>query len=400
MDKLEIHTLGEFYITYGDAVLNEHSKRSKKMWMLLQYLIAFHDRELNQNELIDLLWPKGESNNPVGALKTQLYRLRSMLTEAGMPGDKIIINTMGTYAFNNSFEFAIDADLFESEVKKSAGCFSEKEKLACYLKAIDLYKGDFLVKSAGEQWAMPLCAYYHSMYIKVVHSALETLFSFRRYAEVIEISRRAIVIDQLDETLHSYLMKALVANGAKSEAKSHYLYVLDLFYNHEGINPSQTFVSLYNEIMKTENTYSADVASVRIEMEEKNAGDGAFYCEYEAFKYIYQLEVRESARSKKPVYLCVITVSDGERNPLTPKQQNHVMQKLSEVIRSGLRNSDVFARYSASQFVLIFPGASDEICGMILQRIVRQYKRDNSKSKVLMLYSYEPVEIKHNNIID
>ena len=68
--------LGEFSVTYGENRITEQSKRSKKMWTLLQFLIANHNRDISQSELINLLWGEKSSENPVGALKTSLHRLR------------------------------------------------------------------------------------------------------------------------------------------------------------------------------------------------------------------------------------------------------------------------------------------------------------------------------------
>ena len=388
MDRLIIHTLGEFSICYRGKEINEQSKRSRKIWALLQYLITFHNREISQNELIELLWPGGESTNPSGALKTQLYRLRTMLNESGLPGDEIIVNTAGTYAFNDSLDCEIDSDLFEQSVKQSAACYSEKEKLAAYMKAIDIYRGDFLTGST-ESWVVPINAYYHTMYTRVVRSTLEILSSFKRYGEMVEICRKAMKIERLDETIHAYYMRALLESGDKEAAKAHYLYVLDLFYNHEGINPSQEFIALYGEIVKSENNYGADVSAVRIEMEEKGESEGAFYCEYDAFKHIYQLEVRESRREGRTVYLCVITASDCEEGKTAQKQQNRAMQRLQKTIAGCLRTSDVYSRFSATQFVMVFPGANEQICENIMRRIIRHFKRDNPKSKTLLMYSYE-----------
>ena len=389
MEELIIHTLGEFKICYGDKTVDERAKRSRKTWTLLEYLITFHDREVSQNELIELLWPEGESSNPAGALKTQLYRLRTALSEAGLPGDEIIVNSAGTYAFNNKLNFQLDCELFEQYVKESAASYSEKEKLACYMKAIDLYKGDYLSNWSSEQWVLPVSAYYHSMYVRTVHAALEILYSFRRYREMIDICRRAVVIERLDEKIHEYLMRALAESGDRQGAKSHYLNVLDMLYNREGINPSQEFVALYSEIVKSENEYGVDVTAVRLEMEEKDNESGAFYCAYDAFKHIYQLELRESRRDGKPVYLCVITAYSDDSEEITPKQQNKAMTKLEKVISGCLRSSDVFARYSATQFVTVFPGASDKICEKIMRRIVRHYKREAPKSHILLMFSYE-----------
>ena len=114
MEKIKITTFGEFSISYGDNVITERSKRSKKMWTLLQFMIANHNRAISQTELINLLWANKNSENPVGALKTSLHRLRACLAELGLPEDKeIIVNSMGSYAFNNSLDCDIDFDSFE-----------------------------------------------------------------------------------------------------------------------------------------------------------------------------------------------------------------------------------------------------------------------------------------------
>ena len=70
MDALKINMLGEFSISCGSKTADGSLSRSKKLWTLLEYLVAFRDREVSQNELIELLWPEGETENPANTLKT------------------------------------------------------------------------------------------------------------------------------------------------------------------------------------------------------------------------------------------------------------------------------------------------------------------------------------------
>ena len=46
MEKLKITMLGEFSMSYGENTITEQRKRSKKMWTLLQFMIANHNREI------------------------------------------------------------------------------------------------------------------------------------------------------------------------------------------------------------------------------------------------------------------------------------------------------------------------------------------------------------------
>ena len=390
MGKLKINMLGEFSLSYGDKVITEQSKRSKKMWTLLQFMITNHNREISQNELISLLWGDKESENPVGALKTSLHRLRACLSALEMPeGEEIIVNSMGTYSLNNRLDMDIDFDNFENLYKKSMLAQSEKEKTACYLAAIELYKGDFLHKSKMDSWIVPINTYYHSLYLRIVHDTIDILYKHKYYNDLVNICRKAFEIESLDDKIHYYYIKALLDLGEKAAAKTHYTYVMDLFYNKNGINPSPEFVALYEHTVKDDNAYSADFGILKGQLDNISDGTGAYYCEFAFFKHVYQLEIRDAARNNRPTHLCLITAVSKTQEELELKLQNKVMSRLMECISTSLRSRDVFARYSASQYVLLLTNTTREQAEMVLNRILKRFKRDNPKINCSLLYKFD-----------
>lgn len=382
--------LGEFSISYGDNVITEQSKRSKKMWTLLQFMIANHNREISQGELISLLWGDKESENPVGALKTSLHRLRACLSALELPkGDEIIVNSMGTYSLNNRLEPEIDFDNFETLYKKSMLAQSEKEKTSCYLAAIELYKGDFLHKSKLDSWIVPINTYYHTLYLRIVHDTIDILYKHKYYNDLVNICRKAFEIESLDDRIHYYYIKALLDLGEKSAAKAHYTYVMDLFYNKNGINPSPEFVALYEHTVKDDNSYNADFGILKGQLDNISEGIGAYYCEFAFFKHVYQLEIRDAARNDRPTHLCLITAVSKTQEELELKLQNKVMSKLMECISTSLRSRDVYSRYSASQYVLLLTNTTREQAEMVLNRILKRFKRDNPKINCSLLYKFD-----------
>ena len=81
-DSLIIKTFGGFSMTHGDKTISDQDNRSKKLWIILEYLIAFHDRHVPQSTIIDLIWnEESVSADPENALKTALHRIRAMLDE-------------------------------------------------------------------------------------------------------------------------------------------------------------------------------------------------------------------------------------------------------------------------------------------------------------------------------
>ena len=390
MEKLKITMLGEFSMSYGDNVITEQSKRSKKMWTLLQFMIANHNREISQTELINLLWGDKESENPVGALKTSLHRLRACLDGLGLPdGAEIIVNSMGTYSLNSRIDCEIDFDEFDALYKKSTLAQSEKERTTLYLAALALYKGDFLQRSRSDGWVVPINNYYHSLYLRIVHETIDILYKHKYYTELINVCRKAFEIEKLDDRIHLYYVKGLLDIGETAAAKQHYTYVMDLFYNKNGINPSPDFVELYEKTVKDDHNYNADFGVLKGQLDSIDDGIGAYYCEFAFFKHIYQLEIRDAVRSGRPTNLCLLTAVSKSQEEIDIKQLNRIMTRLSDCISSSLRSRDVYSRYSASQFVMLLTNTTKDQAEMVLDRILKRFKRDNPKLGCTLLYKFD-----------
>ena len=112
-DKLQINMLGGFSLQYRDKVIDYQKSRSHKLWLILEYLITFRDKDITQDELINLLWGDEFTENPANTLKTLLHRLRSMLNELEFaPSKEMVLYNHGVYAWNNNLECVIDTEQF------------------------------------------------------------------------------------------------------------------------------------------------------------------------------------------------------------------------------------------------------------------------------------------------
>lgn len=390
---LKINMLGEFSMTYGDKTINDQSSRSKKLWTLLEYLITFRDKEISQNELIELLWPDDESENPANTLKTLLHRARNAVGELGFAGGKdLIIYRRGTYAWNNDLNILIDTEEFERLLKLSAADVDDDEKLTHMLEAVDLYKGDFLPKTSLELWAVPISTYYHSQYIKLAHDTIDLLLARGRYDDIISVCQRAVVIDPYDEHLHYSMIQALVSTGAQQAALQHYDYVTELFFSQFGVTPSQELTALYKEIIKTKKSMELDLNVIKEGLRETDIPQGAFFSEYAFFKDIYRLQARGAPRTGQTVHIALISVTDSTGEPLAQKQLNAAMERLKATITVSLRRVDIFTRYSVTQYLILLPSASYENGEIALRRVVRAFKRDFPKMNVALHYKLLPLD--------
>ncbi len=313
-EKIQIKMLGEFTITYGDNVVSDSDNRSKKVWTLLEYLIAFHNKDISQAALIDLLWSDEKSDDPFNSLKTLLHRARVLLDKLEYPNSKMILHRRDSYSWNNSLPFEIDIEVFDNLCKEvTAPELSDGERQVLYEKALDMYKGEFLPKNNSDSWAISLATHYQNAYTNLVYDYCELLAGQAAYERIIEVCNTAVTFDPYDERLHYLLIDALYRSGQQKKSIQQYQAVISMFYDKFGLTPSKELTNLYQEIVKTENATEIDLNVIQNDLREHNAVRTAYQCEYSVFQNLYRIEARAAARSGLSVFLCLITLSSTAR---------------------------------------------------------------------------------------
>lgn len=389
MNKLKITMFGEFSISYNENTISEHSKRSKKLWLLLQYLVVHHTRSVTQSELIDILSGEDEGINPVSALKTQVHRLRDILSELQHPLP-IIICVNGAYSINPEIELEIDSEIFEQTFKAAGACNDDNaEKLRLILETVNLYSGEFLAKSAYESWVVPLNTYYRSVYSKAVKMAIQLLYTSAKLHDIIAICSKATALNPYDEYVHYCHIKALAELGEQESAKKQYEIVTDLMMNKFGINPSKELMELYDSTIKTKKSVQSDIDVVINDLLEQRPVAGAFFCEYQIFKHLYQLEIRDSQRTGISINICLLTIDGTNGEMPSQNSMSKAMQRLQDCISRSLRGSDIFSRYSVSQFVIMLANTNEQTGDLIMKRIEKAFRRENTNKDIELRYVFK-----------
>lgn len=386
-----VNTLGGFSVKVGDKEITDNSNQSKKPWCLLEYLVIFQKKDISPNELINTIWADDPGVNPGGALKTLMFRSRKLLEPLGLPAQKLLVQQRGSYAWTQEYPTVLDIDCFESicsRVIHQTG--NDDDILKLCLEGLDLYKGDFLPKSEYESWVIPVSAYYHSLYQKLVYKTVDLLLERENFARITSICQNAVGIEPFDEEFHYYLVYSLYKDGHTSQAIEEYNHTMDLFYNEFSISPSDHFKDLYKTIRSKEQGINTNLDSIQATLQEEVSG-GAFYCEYPVFRDLFQLERRAIERTGDSIYLCLLTISgpDGRvpKLPLLTKAMEH----LNCAIRGSLRCSDVYTRYSISQYLILLPTVTAEKGERVLKRILTNFNRQYGRKDLTVDFKLQPV---------
>ena len=391
-EHIYVKMLGGCSLEFEGSRLDGESLRSKRIWTLLEYLLAHRTRSVAQAELIELLYPNDKSDQPLSALKTLIHRTRVALKALGYPGQELILQSAGGYTWNPKVPIQLDVEEFSDLIAQASAQEEDRElRLSLWLRAIDLYRGDFLPSSADDTWTVSQSAYYRYLYMNAVVSALEELMERGQHTEVVSLAQSAISIDQYEERLYYNLILALAESNQLALAKAQYDSMTKLFYNEFGVTPSKNLQALYKRISQTEQGVETNLQNIKSQMLEEGERKGAFYCEYEFFKDIYRLEQRSATRSGATVQVCLLCLEGKNGEALSKKARDTAMKQLSESIQEALRSGDIYARYSISQYIILLPSASRENGKMVMERILDKFRRKHPGSPVEIYYSLQDI---------
>ena len=391
--SLEVRMLGEFSIRLNGQEITDSDNRSRKVWLLLAYMIYCRNRFISPEELVELRWGEEEgSSNPFNALTTMLHRVRAMLNQlGGGAGHDLIIRRDGSYAWNSDIPFTFDVDDFE-RLCKSASAAQEEEKLEQSLQALALYRGDFLSKLSAEPWVVPISAYFHNLYVQTVQETLHLLESRGRLNDAVSLCQTAVSIEPYNEEIYRHLMRDLLDLGEHRKAIVVFEEMSQLLLNNFGLMPSEELRALHREAVRTVNDRAVSLGTVREQLREPEGAGGALFCDYDFFKVIYHAEARAVARSGDAVHIGLISVT-GEKGEELPKRSlDRCMENLQELVRNNLRKGDIAARCSVSQYILMLPRANYENSCKVCERVVKAFFRQYPHSPAELHYSVQPLE--------
>lgn len=391
---LRVRMLGTFSISLDSLEINDGGNRSRKVWLLLAYMIYCRNRPVTPDELVNLLWGDEErSSNPLNALKTMFHRVRSCLNQLDDgAGHEFIVRRDGSYAWNTSVPITLDIDEFDRLYQAGTHADSEEEMLRYWTQALDLYHGDFLAKLSSEPWVVPISAYFHNLYVQTALQVIPLLEKGQRWQEVVDLCRRATAHEPYMEDLYRHLMGALLQLGDQRGAVTVFEKMSELFLDNFGIMPSDELRVLYRDALRSINERTVSPGMILEQLREPTDDGGALLCDYDFFKAIYHSIARMIERSGDAAHLGLLSVEGNNGKELSRRSLDCVIENLQDIIRTHLRRGDVAARCSISQFLLLLPQANYENSCLVCERIVKAFVRQYPHSPARLQISVQPLE--------
>lgn len=348
--------------------------RSRRLWLLVAYLITYRDRGVPAQELIDLLWPEAESGNPVSTLQNNVSRARSALAELGLSDAKrLIVCEDGLYRWAPHRETKLDSDAFEQLAHRALNQKAPEEGLPLALEATALYAGDFLPECSMEFWCASVNAYYRSLYIRLSRVTVTWLMEAGRTVEAERLCSAVLRLDPAAEEFSIYLMRTLILNRNPQKALEHYEHTRQLYRESFGVVPGPEMEAEKAEAVRMIYGHEISERELGTFLSVSDEESGAFYCENNVFREIVKLQLRELRRSHGKAQILVVRLN---RDDLPMERQSVFMKQLEHTLTAALRAGDPFTKLGSNRYVVLLAGASHENAEMVSQRILNRLNKD------------------------
>jgi len=279
----------------------------------------------------------------------------------------------------------VDAEVFERLCRQKTE--DPQQRLDNLLKALDIYKGDFLPRQSAEVWVIPISTYLHNLYLSSAREAVDLLSAQGRTKEAMEICRRAIRLEPYSETFCQILMQMLAGSGDRKGAAEVFETLNKRLFDDFGITPSEETRAVYRAAVYAPEDRLLSMDDVMSNLSESDAQPGALQCDYDYFRILCFAASRTMSRSGEAAHVVLVNLAAAEK-AFPRSSVDRIMGQLSQQIRLNLRRGDAFCQCTVSQFAILLPGTSYEdtqkICDRILKAFHRAYPYINANVSYLI----------------
>jgi len=394
-EKLNVTMLGGFSIRQGARWVDDGENRMKKVWLLLAYLIYTRNHPNARGGLAAAMNGDDyeEAENAAGRMKALFYRARALLSQLGTDlGHTLIVYKNGGYSWDPDYPITLDVEEFDRLCAMAAARTEPEEQLALYLRALELYRGDFLPKLASEPWVVPIAAYYHQLYLRVLELTLKMLEDAGRWEEAEKRCQQGLGIEPYSEVLYQHKMSISIATGDRPAAMAAYEKMSELLFDNFGVMPSEESLQLYREACREKKDHAVSITHVQEQLRETPESKGAIFCEFDFFRFLYQTKARELERSGAVAHIALLSCVGQDGEPLSRRSLDTAVENLRLLMLENLRQGDVVTRCSVSQLCCMLPQANYENSCAVCQRIIKAFKRQYPHSPAQIQFRVHPLE--------
>ena len=240
---IRIETFGELVIRIGDRTIYDGKWPGARTKNLLKALIVCGGTSVSSDFLVDTLWPEADGDMAMRNLKVTLSRLRRVGCRKGeepLPWIKVRARHVSLV---NSL-CVVDSIGFR---RKLGAALKEEKNIDLLLRALDLYKDDFLAHERNETWIIRHRELLREEFMKGVISLSKACLKAGKPEVAVPYLQKAFDADPLNGEVSANLMRCHLEMGSRSEALKVFNKAKQILKKELGIEPGPSLIALARE---------------------------------------------------------------------------------------------------------------------------------------------------------
>ena len=187
----------------------------------------------------------------------------------------------------------------------------------------------------------------------------------------------------MDTRIYEYKLYAYYKTKKIDQAIQFYRQTVDYYYSKFGVEVSTKFKEIYKMIIDSSSVSQVNVDQLEKTLVVDNSSEQTFYCDFDIFKNIYQINVRFARRTMKARVLALLTIVD-QSNSLSEKELIQEADILKKVIANNLRKNDVFSKFNMTQYSLILAVPNVEGAQVAIDRIINRFNEKKKHHEIFL----------------
>lgn len=373
MKEINFKMFGRFYLNYDNRQYDVSEMLGRQLSSLVAYFVYYRNRIVSKDMLISAFWP--ESENPNSAIKYAIFRLRNELAKT-FDFDWIITSKMG-YMLNPELDVVVDLDKFEDNYSKLLA-----EKKFSDLEFLDEMTGEFL-EEFDDEWILSIREYFSESKNKAIVTICDEEFrkGSPNYAEIIQVCKSALEINQYSESLIYFYCRSLIETRDYNKALTYFEKTKRKFQDELGIplsdNIRELFTGAESEVGKT-----VRIDEISKDFEEDSLTNGPLFCSQLTFKKLYQIYVRKARRDNSNYHILLFEIKSLKAN-----KQDYLHEALENILVESLRRTDIYTSFTTNNFGILVEVKQSEDIFVVIERIQKKfYAKVNSKVARLLYH--------------
>jgi LuxR family maltose regulon positive regulatory protein len=230
--------------------------RNGKALAILKYLLAYRTRPVSQDHLMGWLWPESNLKKARWSLNSAIHGLRKLLSSCpSLTSVSYILLEEGYYCLCPTIRVATDVDEFDAHYEQGR-CLEKarrmEEAAVEYEKAVELYRGDYLIEDLYEDWTMVERERLANAYVDMLDRLAAHYMETGQFRESVRACYRVLEKDRCHEDSYRLLMRCYVQLGQRGRALRQYRLCERVLMQEYGTVPSPETQDLYGSILRDE----------------------------------------------------------------------------------------------------------------------------------------------------